>query len=683
MNAIQKILSRWKAPIALSAIMLVSYGLMLPSLGYSFDDWNFLYYATRGIEGFIEIFHYDGHPQAIWSYIITTKLLGFVPLRWHLLSLFLRIFAVICFWLVLQQVWSENQRENFLASALFALHPIYNLQVFSITFYEIWIGYIFIFLSFLFTIKAVQFKEKSTLFIALAILFRLAAVFTKEYAWFVELIRPMLIWFALPQAGKIQKKAISTAKNWSPHLFIFLASVFWRGFLYTPTRKTFVVDEGLVSSPLNTLLEWAANIIADITYVLISVWEYVIRPEFVYFKRPFNIAIFIGGIIFSIAIFAYLDRTKSNAGVSYPAWSVTALWVGLPSLLFGVVPFYIAQYTIYGTEFPFNARFAIGMLPGIALITAAFIEYWVTDAKRKLVAISLLISLLMVWHIRYTNDFRKVWDYQESLLEQITWRIPGLEENTAIFIYAPNNPDVDDQSPAILAQLVDFPTARAINIIYEKTPEAQGTRLSFWTYLSLKHLENLPENSPLEAGHATSYFKGNTENAIVLLYTPEEGQCLHLIKAGDEMYNRYPDEIKALAPHLSSDAISLERGMQTGIKDQLLGDNTDNWCYYYQIAELAKENQDWDRITTIWNDATQKSQQPKHGTEHIPFIEAFAHAANWQKALELTQMSTKASHAMPSILCPVWQNIETEISQTNEKNTAVQKAYNILDCPSQ
>ena len=677
MNHIKKTLSRWKAPISLAAIMLVAYGLMLPSLGYSFDDWNFIYYATRGLEGFTEVFHYDGHPQAIWSYLLGIEFLGYAPLNWHLLSLFLRTVSVIVFWLVLHEIWPKNQRENFFAAALFALHPIYNLQVFSITFYEIWIGYTFIFLSFLFTVKAIKTTEKRAFYIALAILFRIAFIFTKEYAWFVELMRPMLIWFALPSTGNFRKKTRNTIKAWAPYLAIFMATVFWRGFLYIPTRKAFAVNDSLISSPFGLIVDWAVNIIPDNIYVLITSWSYVLRADFLYFKRPFNVLVFIITVIIAGALFVYFQASRRDTS---PSWARAAFITGIPSLLFGVVPFYIAQYTIYQTEFPFNARFAIGMLPGAALATAAFIEYWIAEPKKKILTIAILLSLLISWHIRYTNDFKKIWAYQENLLQQITWRVPGLEEGSALFIYETGKPGASPNSPARLAALVDFPAARAINTIYEMTPEDQARSVSFWAYFSLNELDNLPENKPLSTGHATSSFEGNTEKALVFLFSPDEGQCLHLIKAGDENYNKYPDEIKEIAPYLSTDVISPQNGMQTEIRDQLLGDNKNNWCYYYQHAELAKEAKAWHEIVGAWEEAVQLGYKPKHGLEYMPFIEAYARTSQWDTAVALTVTAKRTSHAMSSTLCPLWQNIADEMLQSNEKDIAIQTAYQKLDC---
>ncbi|GAB4495224.1 MAG: hypothetical protein Fur0016_31210 [Anaerolineales bacterium] len=75
---------------ALLGLLTLAYGLLLPWQGYSFDEWHFIYYSLiDGPKGLAELFHYDGHPQATWIYLLGFRLLGYKPLAWHLLAFFL------------------------------------------------------------------------------------------------------------------------------------------------------------------------------------------------------------------------------------------------------------------------------------------------------------------------------------------------------------------------------------------------------------------------------------------------------------------------------------------------------------------------------------------------------------------------------------------------------------------
>jgi hypothetical protein len=104
--------------------MVAAFGLLLTQLGFAYDEWHFIYYARRGIDGMLELFNYDGHPQAVWYYLLGFRLLGYNSTSWHIYSLTLRWLAVFLFWLCLQILWPAQKRQVFVASAIFALYPL-------------------------------------------------------------------------------------------------------------------------------------------------------------------------------------------------------------------------------------------------------------------------------------------------------------------------------------------------------------------------------------------------------------------------------------------------------------------------------------------------------------------------------------------------------------------------------
>ena len=676
--------SKWKTPLVLFGLIFVSYGLMIPWLGYSFDDWHFIYYATRGVDGIGEIFHYDGHPQAMWSYILSFRLLGYNPIAWHLYSLFLRWIAVVLFWFCLENIWHNNRRQNFFVVALFSVYPLFTLEVFPICYFEVWVSFIFLFLSFLFTIRAIRSAEKRVFFILLSILFQVGFIFTSEYAWFVELMRPVFIWFALPNKTRVKEKVISSIKFWAIHFIIFSAVVIWRGFFYTSTRQYFQVSDIFFSTFTTSLLGWIKNFIPDILVVLITSWYRIFDAENFYFSRPFNIILAIIAIFIAIGIIFYLKKihAQEKSEQNY-SWAQQAFFLSLPSIIGGIIPFYVVGYFIHSTEFPFNARFAIGILPGASLIIASFLESILRNSRIKILFIALLLSLAVVWHIRYTNDYRKIWRYQSSIFEELSWRVPGIEEDTALFIYATSSPEIDENSPAKIAFVRDFSTSMFLNAIYQINPEKKGNQLSYWSFSSLNPLLELPQSVPLRTSHATTFFEGNTKDSLVFLYSPEEGQCLHLIQSGDERYKQYPDIIKEIAPHLSADRINADMGQHDMIRNQLLGKGEkEDWCYYYESADLARQYQNWEEIVELWKKSQNKKLRASHGIEYIPFIEGFAHSLEWEEAIAITKEAKKLSHAMDSILCPLWDEIDLATVSSTRKEQAINEAELLLGCTS-
>jgi hypothetical protein len=63
------------------------------------------------------------------------------------------------------------------------------------------------------------------------------------------------------------------------------------------------------------------------------------------------------------------------------------------------------------------------------------------------------------------------------------------------------------------------------------------------------------------------------------------------------------------------------------------------------------------------------------------FIEGYAHADEWDRALELSQEAYQSDeqHAGP-MLCRLWKRIETETADSPERNAAISKAANLFAC---
>jgi len=114
-------------------------------------------------------------------------------LGWHLYSLFWKIASVLMFWGVLHLVWPQKPRQTFTAALIFALHPYFTLQIFAITYFEVWYSFFLLWLSIFLTIKAIQQPEKIWLWTGLAIVAKTGHVFTSEYNWFLEVLRPIFM----------------------------------------------------------------------------------------------------------------------------------------------------------------------------------------------------------------------------------------------------------------------------------------------------------------------------------------------------------------------------------------------------------------------------------------------------------------------------------------------------------
>ena len=61
-----------------------------------------------------------------------------------------------------------------------------------------------------------------------------------------------------------------------------------------------------------------------------------------------------------------------------------------------------------------------------------------------------------------------------------------------------------------------------------------------------------------------------------------------------------------------------------------------NWCYYYEKAELARQNEDWAGIVDLGAQASARGLSPGDALEWLPFIEAYVRTGDLKTARELS-----------------------------------------------
>src|SRR5512133_3568103 len=141
MRKLPAFLNKYSAPLSLTLICVAAYGLLAPFNGFYGDEWQIVYeYIVHNNAGLSQYLYNDGHPLALWSYVLSFGAFGIQPVAWQLYNLVLRALSVLGFWVVLQRVWPEKPREIWMAAVLFALYPQFHLQPQAISYYEAWLG---------------------------------------------------------------------------------------------------------------------------------------------------------------------------------------------------------------------------------------------------------------------------------------------------------------------------------------------------------------------------------------------------------------------------------------------------------------------------------------------------------------------------------------------------------------
>jgi hypothetical protein len=302
---------------------------------------------------------------------------------------------------------------------------------------------------------------------------------------------------------------------------------------------------------------------------------------------------------------------------------------------------------------------------GVSFIFAGLLEY--IPAKIKAVVIVALVALVAGRQFLWSNDFRRDWEEQKNLFWQMTWRAPGLKKNTIVLI----NEE--------LSYYADNSLGAALNWIY--APDNRGEAKDYVLfYPTNRESLSLQPNTPVEYDFLVGKFNGNTSQSVVFYYAPP--RCLRLLDPEIDSSNRMipDDSMLRDAALLSSTAPILNES--TARMPQIYGPEPDHgWCYYFQKADLARQMKDWKAVTQLGDAAFALADYPNDPVERFVFIEGYAHMADWEKAVELSQNSFKVSKTyVGPLLCKLWDRIARETEGSPEQQAALTQVRNKFDC---
>jgi hypothetical protein len=664
-------------PWILLAACLLAFGPLLPQLGFFQDDWNVVFNHYKfGSSGILDLFQFDGRPFASWIYLAGFPLLGYNPFAWHLGALTMRWLTSVLIWLVFRELWPNSGWQTLTATLIFVLYPFFTLQPLATTFIHHWIGYFLYALSIYLMLQAT--KRRFWQYSLLALFFQTIHLFTLEFYAGIDLLRPVFLWLVLaPMQETGRDKLKSVLRQWIPYLVVFTLFFIWRGFFYQAAaegRNTFMLLTAFLSEPFITILTTIKNSIPDLALILISSWYKILEPANLDFSRSANRFIFLLSIIsFGLFIF-FFSKQKFQEGKDNQS-AKHFLIVGVIALLLSLLPVYAAGYVIHTKNEPWNSRFSLGSLLGAALIIAGLIDYVIKVPKTRWIFLSTIFGLLIGWHLHYTNDFRWAWDKQVDFYRQLYLRAPAIKPNTAIL-----------SEEELFSYMGDYPTAYGVNLIY--TPQGNGfenLRVAEYWFIPLAEFyttfgEYL-EGRPFSATRAGTSFNADPEGSFVVSFEPGLGQCLWVMRPEYASSKSFSQTMRQLVLISNVDRIEKIPYREDSFLMKYLYTNPEqDWCYYYQKADLAYQYEEWGEVIQLWESAEQNELQPKNGFEYLPFIEAYAHSGDWSAAEGMTRTSQKTLQGIDPLLCDIWSKLEKSTPASTERDNVILSIKEDLRC---
>ena len=106
-----------------------------------------------------------------------------------------------------------------------------------------------------------------------------------------------------------------------------------------------------------------------------------------------------------------------------------------------------------------------------------------------------------------------------------------------------------------------------------------------------------------------------------------------------------------------------------------------DWCYYFEKADLARQQGDWSAIVEYGALAFELNDNPNEASERLPFIEGYAHMGNWARAIELSRDTLNhGKEGVLPMLCNTWLRLAKTTPVELERDQAFQTIHTEFGC---
>jgi hypothetical protein len=275
--------------------------------------------------------------------------------------------------------------------------------------------------------------------------------------------------------------------------------------------------------------------------------------------------------------------------------------------------------------------------------------------------------------ICYARDYRQEWRAQKDFFWQLAWRAPGIRPGTTLltselpFTYSSDN--------SLTAPLS-----------WTYAPVNSRREMPYLLYdiearLGLNGV-NISNTMPIDVDYRVFDFEGSTDQAIVIFYDPP--RCVKVIDpAVDRFLPVRPLYIREATPLSRLELILTEPSHPAVPPGDIFGpEPPHNWCYYFEKAELYGQIGEWQKASEAADLALKitKHFTNKNVSELLPFIEAYAHTDEWNKAKDYSLQAFQIWDKMQYPLCDVWLRILATTPDSEERQEAVNEIQDQLKC---
>jgi hypothetical protein len=660
-------------PIMLLIFGGVSYGVLIPFMGYYGDDWSYVWLAYRSHH--LEIFFSGNRPLLAYYFLAITKIIGPAPWHWQVYGFACHWLSAVVFWRLISTIWPLKKDLAAAAATLLLLYPGFLDSNEALT-EQVWFLQLAIFLvSLLATIYSLRRPNQALFWSTLALTGAFLNLVISEYWFFLELIRLALILFELAAQEPDRRRLIHhTLLRWLPFLIILASILFVRALDLggINSANSITLFAALVKNPATALLGLVSKIARDLWFTTLGCFGHAFTlPGLA--GRSVSVKVLIVILLLAMGILAFLWIRSLEKWSEDPASGSTRttrgyLLAGLACLLLGGLPLWITNLQI--AQDATSSRLSLPFMPAACLfvagLTSLVFRSWI-----KTTVFAALIAFSVVFQLLTGSNFIHEKSVQENFLWQLALRMPSIKPGTQLVT---ENLGLHFNSQNSNSAMVNW--------MYTP-PEAASQNLQYYLYQfseqAKRASDQIQPEQMLPEAHMIGNFSGSYQ--IALDFPPSA--CLRVLDPylDEHNPNLSPMEQKA-AKKTDIEAIqpAAPGSPLPHPPVEIFGNDPppDNWCAAFEKASLAGQLGDWAQVTQIADRAYSRGYKPNNAMELVVFIEGYAYQGNWERSANLLKQADKLNHELIPILCRLKQRLISNTLPSSGRD----KALAVLNCPS-
>lgn len=618
-------------PVFLLLLCILAYGVLIPWLSFYADDWILLWiYQHLGAWG-VDYYHVTNRPFLAPLYQILLPLLGAEPWRWQIFAVLAPWVASLTSWWLVKGLWPNRARFAFFVGILVAIYPGYLSHGVALTTGHRYIILSIYLLSLILTVLAIRKPKYFWLFYALSLLASIYNMLAMEYFLFLELARPFVIWIVLSESAlSVKQKLKKTALLFAPFFLCFIAVLYWRVFLfpYQTFNHSLTFFDDLQKSPIPAIAGLIKQMLEFIWLSTVQAW---IQPLTSLFHPPQSSAIIVAyyGLILLTSAVTYFGlwcfHKNGEAGASdNQRLGKDLLLLSIVPWLMGGIPFILVELQpgLGGYETRYLLPYLLVSCLWIAYIIIALIKKF----SHQIIVLSVLVGLSAGLQLLSTNNLRTIGERRQNFFWNLSYRIPDLEPGTLIIT---NELPTGDGATA---------WSYLLNWLYQP-----DLKTNYFPYMMVigSQMNSFLDRQTDEVDIIGGHFQADWSK-VAFLYYDGKG-CLKILNP------EFKEEIPSLDARTQKwlDYASLDPILPSSknppvdpSKVFLRKEPIHTWCYFYEKADLARQEGNWEAVREYGDEAIyQKALSFLSDTELYPFIQAYALGGEWEKALQLLKQA--------------------------------------------